>query len=241
MNPGWAEGDGGELVLTPFLSRRVRVRPKHDRLAVFYSDRVCHSVEPARAERFCLTVWLDGVAGSVNTSEDTQLSLPASVLTDPDAVAETLRLSAAQRSLSRAVYAEAYRESLTRCMAGAAGCDEMLAATTPPWRRLAGTAARGARRKRCASARRSPRWGGYGGVGVGNGRERARNALTRFVRAARRRARARVARVPQTQYAYPGRGGGRSGGFGVVNGARRVHRARVNGPRREETRPATAC
>ena len=127
LNPGWAEGDGGELVLTPFLSRRVRVRPKHDRLAVFYSDRVCHSVEPARAERFCLTVWLDGVAGSVNTSEDTQLSLPASVLTDPDAVAETLRLSAAQRSLSRAVYAEAYRESLTRCMAGAAGCDEMLA------------------------------------------------------------------------------------------------------------------
>jgi hypothetical protein len=127
LNPGWAEGDGGELVLTPFLSRRVRVRPKHNRLAVFYSDRVCHSVEPARAERFCLTVWLDGVAGSVNTSEDTQLSLPASVLTDPDAVAETLRLSAAQRSLSRAVYAEAYRESLTRCMAGAAGCDEMLA------------------------------------------------------------------------------------------------------------------
>ena len=43
------------------------------------------------------------------------------------AVAETLRVSPAQRSLSRAVYAEEYRDSLARCMAGAEGCAEMLA------------------------------------------------------------------------------------------------------------------
>ena len=125
LNPGWTKGDGGELTLTPFLARSVRVRPRLDRLAVFYSDRVLHRVEPSRAERFCLTVWLDGVRGATNAPEDVALRLSSAA--DPDAVAETLRVSPAQRSLSRAVYAEEYRDSLARCMAGAEGCAEMLA------------------------------------------------------------------------------------------------------------------
>ena len=61
LNPEWREGDGGELQLVPFMRRPVRVAPRHDRLAVFLSDRVLHRVLPSKKERFCLTVWLDGV------------------------------------------------------------------------------------------------------------------------------------------------------------------------------------
>ena len=63
------------------------------------------------------------------------------MLTDPDAVRRDPALvRGGAEPLSRAVYAEAYRESLTRIvMAGAAGCDECLPATTSPSRRLAGT------------------------------------------------------------------------------------------------------
>ena len=125
LNPGWTEGDGGELTLTPFLGASVRVRPQHDRLAAFYSDRVLHRVEPSRVDRFCLTVWLDGVSGATNAPQDVALKVSNAV--DPDSVAETLRVSPAQRSLSRAVYAEEYRASLRRCMAGAEGLEEMLA------------------------------------------------------------------------------------------------------------------
>jgi Rps23 Pro-64 3,4-dihydroxylase Tpa1-like proline 4-hydroxylase len=56
LNPEWVPGDGGELQLVPFLKRPVRIAPKHDRLAVFLSDRVLHRVLPANKERFCLTV-----------------------------------------------------------------------------------------------------------------------------------------------------------------------------------------
>ena len=75
LNPDWTEGDGGELLLTPFLSGTIRVRPKHDRLAVFLSDRILHRVLPAKAERFCLTVWLDGEG--MNAPEDVGLRLPS--------------------------------------------------------------------------------------------------------------------------------------------------------------------
>ena len=59
LNPRWAPGVGGELVLAPFCAPGVRIAPTHDRLCVFLSDRVCHRVAPSDAERFCLTVWVD--------------------------------------------------------------------------------------------------------------------------------------------------------------------------------------
>lgn len=127
LNANWKKGDGGELRLTPFARKSVLVKPARDRLCAFYSDRVLHRVEPCFVDRFCLTVWLDGVEGAVNTPEDINLRLPRSVLENPDAVADALRVSATQRSLSRAVYREAYEASLRKCMANAPGCAEMLA------------------------------------------------------------------------------------------------------------------
>jgi hypothetical protein len=63
----------------------------------------------------------------VNTPKDIELRLPKSVLQNPDAVADRLRYSATQRSLSRAVYREVYEESVMKCMKDAPGCKEMLA------------------------------------------------------------------------------------------------------------------
>ena len=101
------------------------MRPKHDRLAIFLSDRILHRVLPAKAERFCLTVWLDGEG--MNAPEDVGLRLPASATTNPDAAARTLRVSPSQRAVSRAVYPDEYELSLMECMAGAEGCSQMLA------------------------------------------------------------------------------------------------------------------
>ena len=41
LNPGWAPGDGGELQLTPFMQRPVRVAPLCDRLAWHSLDTAC--------------------------------------------------------------------------------------------------------------------------------------------------------------------------------------------------------
>ena len=68
LNPDWTEGsrrrtspDAVSLGDDPRAS-------KHDRLAVFLSDRILHRVLPAKTERFCLTVWLDGEG--MNAPED---------------------------------------------------------------------------------------------------------------------------------------------------------------------------
>ena len=47
LNPDWTEGDGGELVLWPFLSDSVVIAPKMNRMVIFRSDLVLHRVKPA--------------------------------------------------------------------------------------------------------------------------------------------------------------------------------------------------
>ena len=138
LNPGWAPGDGGELQLIPFMRRPVRIAPKHDRLAVFLSDRVLHRVLPSNKERFCLTVWLDGEG--VNAPEDVGLRLPPSAMRDVPGTAASLFAQPAQRALSRAVYSDEYEASLMECMAGADGCSEMLASHTAHLRAVGGNA-----------------------------------------------------------------------------------------------------
>jgi hypothetical protein len=138
LNPDWTEGDGGELLLTPFLGGAIRVRPTHDRLAIFLSDRILHRVLPAKAERFCLTVWLDGEG--INAPEDVGLRLPASAVANPAAAAAALRVSPSQRALSRAVYPDEYELSLMECMAGAEGCSQMVASHEAHLRAVASNA-----------------------------------------------------------------------------------------------------
>ncbi|KAM3569077.1 hypothetical protein VYU27_008821 [Nannochloropsis oceanica] len=129
LNPLWQEGDGGELVLQPFLDESPQViAPLMDRMVIFRSDALLHRVLPAFRERYCLTVWLDGTEG-VNSDQDLQLRFSPAEAADPLLLARKLRLSPSQRVLSRAVYAEEYEESLKDCMAGGTpGARQMLAA-----------------------------------------------------------------------------------------------------------------
>lgn len=122
LNPDWKDGDGGELVLHPFLQPEVVIAPLLGRAVLFRSDVLLHSVRPAMAARFCFTIWLD----STTTNRDEECNLTAKALkVDADNV-EFLMHSPLQRSISRAVYAEEYGDSLLACMSGTPGCTEML-------------------------------------------------------------------------------------------------------------------
>jgi hypothetical protein len=116
LNPGWREGDGGEMELVPWLRPAVRVPPMHNRAVVFSSERVLHRVLPAVRQRYCLTFWLH----SQHCEGDPPVRLPSA---GGDAGVRralfSLGKSAAQRVLSRAVYADAYAASLRECMADA--------------------------------------------------------------------------------------------------------------------------
>lgn len=122
LNPSWKDGDGGELALQPFLKPEVVIPPLMDRAVIFRSDRILHRVYPSSAERFCLTIWLDGKC----VNSDSDCNLTARHLTDSAEVLESFSGSPVQRSVSRAVYAEAYERSLRECMTGAPGFEEML-------------------------------------------------------------------------------------------------------------------
>ena len=123
LNPEWRSGDGGALRVQPFCGVAATIAPRHNRLAVFYSDRVLHRVMPSRARRrYCATVWLDG-----DFDNSTALTLNArEALEDVGKTAESLARGNAQRALSRAVYADEYEASLVECMGDAPGAREML-------------------------------------------------------------------------------------------------------------------
>ena len=131
--PDWKPGDGGELRLQPFCGVAATIQPKHNRLAIFFSDRTLHRVTPSTAaKRYAVTVWLDGdfvdprTGASTNASE---LNLNArEALSDIAKTAKELARGNAQRALSRAVYADEYEASLVECMGNARGADEMLQA-----------------------------------------------------------------------------------------------------------------
>ena len=133
LNPDWKPGDGGELRLQPFCGVAATIQPKHNRLAIFFSDRTLHRVTPSTAaKRYAVTVWLDGdfvdprTGASTNASE---LNLNArEALSDIAKTAKELARGNAQRALSRAVYADEYEASLVECMGNARGADEMLQA-----------------------------------------------------------------------------------------------------------------
>ena len=121
LNPSWAEGDGGELELVPWLAPPVQIPPLGGRLVLFRSDLVLHRVLPSRARRFCFTIWVDGA----RTNED-KLVLPES--RSAREVCAELGRSGAQRLLSRAVYAAEYEASLAACMGSSEQlCAEMVA------------------------------------------------------------------------------------------------------------------
>jgi hypothetical protein len=106
-----AEDDGGALCLAPFLRRRARLRPLFNRLVLFKSDRVLHSVERWRgaSPRLCVSFWFEG---PVNAPEDLVLTRDRLRFSDWDAAAEFFMSSPVQRTLSRAVNDDDYRSSI---------------------------------------------------------------------------------------------------------------------------------
>lgn len=116
LNPSWVPGHGGELVLRPFLRRAVVVPPLMDRLVLFRSDRVLHRVLPARAVRYCCSIWFDGADGAVNRDDDVNLKTSHLRFTSWDEAEAFFQASPLQRVISRAVHAELYRDSLLECL-----------------------------------------------------------------------------------------------------------------------------
>lgn len=67
LNPDWAPGDGGELVLQPFLGAAQSVPPLHGRFVLFLADRLLHRTLPSACpRRLCVTTWFDG--GATNSA-----------------------------------------------------------------------------------------------------------------------------------------------------------------------------
>ncbi|KAL7470007.1 hypothetical protein ACHAXS_010255 [Conticribra weissflogii] len=118
LNPHWKVGDGGEIVLWPFLSSSLEIPPLHRRAVLFWSDRVLHRVLPSRsdARRVCFSMWCHGKRGVVNSKEETVLSKDVLRFGSYDEAEAFFRRSALQRVLSRAVYGEEYLESLLECL-----------------------------------------------------------------------------------------------------------------------------
>mmetsp|Transcript_13448 Transcript_13448/g.34460 ORF Transcript_13448/g.34460 Transcript_13448/m.34460 type:complete len:384 (+) Transcript_13448:67-1218(+) len=107
----WTAADGGELQLVPWLGTSVNVAPLSGRCALFLSDVVLHRVLPNYKRRFCFTIWLDA-ADATATNRPNDLRLDVRSITD---VAMDLKLSPAQRLLSRTVYADEYAQSIRDC------------------------------------------------------------------------------------------------------------------------------
>ena len=128
LNTDWQPAHGGQLELQPFLGRRIVIPPVFGRMCVFYSDRVLHCVRPARAPRFCFTVWID--SDMINRPEDTILKGKHIAIMDtsgssesdedeiyspkytPMRAANFFRNSPLQRVVSRAIYDDEYKTSL---------------------------------------------------------------------------------------------------------------------------------
>jgi hypothetical protein len=128
LNEGWVPGDGGEIVLVPFVGRRTAVAPTFNRAVLFRSDLALHGVLPAAKERLCFTVWIDDAARA-NRPEQcnlTRAQLCAGAAHDGSAegLAAFFRASPLQRSIVRAVYAEEMSRDLSRCLRAAGGIDE---------------------------------------------------------------------------------------------------------------------
>lgn len=117
LNPDWTDTSGGALVLCPFLGKPIPIVPAFNRVVLFRSDLIVHSVQPVvkRAEaprrRVCFTIWFD----SDHVNADEEVNLRARHLTE--AFIPELCRSPLQRSVARAVYDEEYRASLLDCFA----------------------------------------------------------------------------------------------------------------------------
>ena len=114
LNPNWENGDGGEIVLCPFLTQSKVIPPLHRRAVFFYSDCILHRVLPSKSRRVCFTIWCNGM--NVNSKDDVMLSKEHLQFTSYDDAERFFARSPLQRVISRAVYDEEYLQSLHECI-----------------------------------------------------------------------------------------------------------------------------
>mmetsp|Transcript_11524 Transcript_11524/g.40734 ORF Transcript_11524/g.40734 Transcript_11524/m.40734 type:complete len:348 (+) Transcript_11524:102-1145(+) len=111
-------GDGGELLLHPFLSNPTSIAPSLGRLVFFKSDRVLHSVSMWRGggARYAASFWFD--SQNVNSPSDCVLTKDMLNFVSWDACAAFFSRSPLQRTISRAVCRETYASTLKAAVCG---------------------------------------------------------------------------------------------------------------------------
>eukprot|EP00804_Cyclotella_cryptica_P005160 CCRYP_014230-RA/>CCRYP_014230-RA protein AED:0.03 eAED:0.03 QI:669/1/1/1/1/1/2/2485/342 len=114
LNPKWSDGDGGEIVLWPFLDKQIIIPPLHRRAVLFYSDCMLHRVLPSNERRVCFTMWCNGT--HMNTKNDVALSKDQLQFTSYDEAQAFFASRPLQRVISRAVHSEEYLGSLLECL-----------------------------------------------------------------------------------------------------------------------------
>ena len=80
---------------------------------------------PSAAPRYCFTIWIDGIG--VNSDDDVLLTRDKLRFTSFDDAEAFFAASPLQRTISRAVYDDAYEKSLIECVGGTASLSPMLA------------------------------------------------------------------------------------------------------------------
>eukprot|EP00796_Vickermania_ingenoplastis_P009464 gene9464-6646_t len=140
LTENWSPAVGGELQLMPFLEPPVTVPPKSNTVALFRSDLILHRTLPLHTAgghvRYCFTVWFDGM----RTNSDDDLYLRSSHLREDQVL--LLKRSPLQRTLSRPVYEEEYRQAIEDCFGrGTPSCKVALAEHEAHVRQLVGVPA----------------------------------------------------------------------------------------------------
>ena len=123
LTKDWTEAMGGEVQLLPFLGKPVTIPPAFHTVVLFRSDLLLHRVLPldgtkkgARNPRCCFTVWIDGT----DTNKDEEVNLRAKNL--QESFVDVMKCSPIQRSLSRAVYDDIYKQALIDCFDKCSSC-----------------------------------------------------------------------------------------------------------------------
>ena len=127
LNKGWKQGDGGEIVLLPFMDKQIIIPPVFNRCVLFLSETMLHRVLPSHKARYCFSVWIDKATNAVDIDEllvdddhddDDEKSSRVMKLgsIEIEKEMEWLKKPSVECTLSRWVYEEEYVDSLRECM-----------------------------------------------------------------------------------------------------------------------------
>jgi Rps23 Pro-64 3,4-dihydroxylase Tpa1-like proline 4-hydroxylase len=129
LNEEYTESDGGQIKLQPFLSSAVEIVPSFNRMVLFRSDVMLHRVLTALKHRVCMTIWFHGKSEEEQAIND-QMLIPKHAAHSQnsaqdeleqdyiDSMLKFLKYPAYQRSLSKCIYFDEWKESIGAAHAG---------------------------------------------------------------------------------------------------------------------------